>query len=194
MRARMLVVALAVAGCNNQFDPASFVDKLRLLAVKADHPEIGPGAMTMLTATAVHQGGTPPTITWDACLLPPPPASGQAVNQDCAALPEGDPALLPFGQGTRVAVTMPMLSQSMVGLPDQTNGVYLPVRLKLDADGKSLVAFYQLRIYLFPLAANAPNQNPTLTGIFTVPATTRRSTRARRPRFTRAISSRCALC
>jgi len=169
-RVRTLAVALslAAAGCTSSFDPASFVDKLRLLAVKAEPPDVAPGQATMLTATAVNPTGSAPTITWDACLLPPPPATGEAVNQDCIALAEGDPSLLPFGQGDSVAATMPMVSPSNIGLPDQTNGFYLPVRLRLDADGSSLVAFFQLRIF-FGIPSPTPNHNPSLTGIFTVP-------------------------
>jgi len=163
-------LALASAGCGLDFDPASFVDKLRLLAVKAEPPDVAFGQMTTLSATATNPGGSAPTISWDACLLPPPPATGQAVNQDCVTLPEGDPMLVSFGQGESVPATMPMLDVSMIGLPDQTNGFYLPVRVKLDADGKSLVAFYRLRIFLGPLTPNPPNQNPTLSGIFTVPS------------------------
>jgi len=164
------VAGALVAGCGNQFDPASFVDKLRLLAVKAEPPDVAAGQMTMLTATPANPGGSAPVITWDACLLPPPPATGESVNQDCITLPEGDAMLVPFGQGATVPATMPMLDLTMVGLPDQTNGFYLPVRLKLDADGKELVAFYALRIFLGALTPNPPNQNPTLTGIFTVPS------------------------
>lgn len=168
MRALALAILFA-AGCTSEFDPASFVDKLRLLAVKAEPPDVAPGFATMLSATTANPGGSAPTITWDACLLPPPPATGEAVNQDCIALPEGDPSLVPFGQGDSVAATMPMLSPSMIGLPDQTNGFYLPVRVKLDTGGSSLVAFFRLRIFLGALTANPPNHNPSLTGIFTVP-------------------------
>lgn len=168
MRALSLAILFA-AGCTSEFDPASFVDKLRLLAVKAEPPDVAPGQATMLSATTANPGGNAPTITWDACLLLPPPATGEAVNQDCIALPEGDPSLVPFGQGDSVAATMPMLSPSMIGLPDQTNGFYLPVRVKLDTGTSSLVAFVQLRIFLGALAANPPNRNPSLTGIFTVP-------------------------
>src|SRR3954463_7730494 len=169
MRA-LVVLALVAAGCGNDFDPASFVDKLRLLAVEAEPPDVAFGQMTTLTATAVNPVGSAPAITWDACLLPPPPATGQAINPDCVALTEGDPSLVPLGQGATVMATMPSVMPSMIGLPDQTNGFYLPVRLKLDADGHSLVAFYSLRIFLGALTPNAPNQNPTLTGIFTVPS------------------------
>ena len=170
MRALLLVVAIAsCAGCTPDFDPASFVDKLRLLEVKAEPPDIPPGASTTLTAETANPGGSAPTLTWDACLLPPPPATGQSVNQECITLENSD-KLVHLGDGTTVSTTMPMLDPSMVGLPDQTNGVYLPVRIKLDADGKSLVAFYALRIYLGPLLPNPPNQNPTLRGIYSVPS------------------------
>lgn len=164
-----ILAALLLCGCTT-FDPASFVDKLRLVAVVADPPDVAPGQSSTLTATAANPGGALPTITWDACLLAPPPASGQSVNQDCVTLPEGDPALVHFGQGLSATATMPMLSPSMLGLPDQTNGFYLPVRARLDAGGSSLVAFYSLRIFLGSLTPNTPNRNPSLTGIFTVPS------------------------
>lgn len=163
--------ALGGAGCfGNDFDPNSFVDKLRLLAVQAAPPEVPFGASSQLTATAVNPGGAAPTITWDACLLAPPPATGQAINPDCAGLPEGDPSLVPFGSGDSVTATVPMLDPTMVALPDQTNGIYLPVRLKLDdGAGHVLTAFEGLRIFLGPLIPNPPNQNPTLTGVFVTP-------------------------
>jgi hypothetical protein len=169
MRAHIFI-ALLLCGCTSTFDPVSFVDKLRLLDVKAEPTDVAFGQTTTLTATAVNPGGSAPAITWDACLLAPPPATGEAFNPDCASLPEGDPSLVPFGQGVSVTATMPALSTSMLGLPDQTNGFYLPVRARLDADGQALVALYGLRIFLGPLTPNAPNQNPTLTGIFTVPS------------------------
>ena len=167
----------AVAGCNNNFDPASFVDKLRLLAVKAEPPDMPAGMMSTLTATAANPGGAAPTITWDACLLPPPPATGQGVNQDCVGLPEGDPSLVPFGQGDSVTATMPTLSPSMIGLPDQTNGFYLPVRLRARRRRQHAGGLLPLRIFLGALTPNAPNQNPALTGIFIVPVGRRRRRR-----------------
>ena len=170
MRAHIFA-ALLLCGCTNTFDPASLVEKLRVLAVKAEPPEIPFGATSTLTATTTNPGGATPTVTWDACLLPPSPGTGETVNSDCASLPEGDPMLVPFGNGDSVTATMPMLDASQIGLPDQTNGVYLPVRLKVEADGNTLDAFYSLRIYLGFLLPGTPpaNQNPTLTGIFTVP-------------------------
>jgi hypothetical protein len=170
MRALAIAAAiLAGAGCTRSFDPAALVDKLRLLAVKAEPPEVAPGHETTMTATFANAGGSTPTVTWDACLLPPPPASGETVNVDCVGLDSGD-KLLHFGDGPSVTATLPMLTLNDVGPPDQTNGFYLPVRLRLDADGQSLVAFYSLRIYPGPFSPNPPNHNPTLIDIFTVPS------------------------
>jgi hypothetical protein len=161
-----------LCGCIKSFDPASFVDKLRLLAVKAEPPEIAPGQTTTLTATFANPGGTTPSVTWDACLLPPPPATGQGVNQDCVALGAGSDKLVHFGDAASVTATMPSINPTMVGLPDQTNGIYLPVRVRLDADGSSLVSFYSLRIYLGVLLPDMPppNRNPAFTGIYVVPS------------------------
>jgi len=159
--------ALVVAGCGNTFDPASFVNKLRLLGVKAEPPEVAPGQPTTLAATVGHPGLPMPMVQWDACLLPPPPATGQSFNQDCIGL-DGGAALVPFGDGLSVTATMPAIAQSMVGLPDQTNGIYLPVRLRLTAGDQSLVGFYGLRIFV-GVPSPEPNHNPEFTGIFTVP-------------------------
>lgn len=161
--------AVALGGCRNTFDPASFVDKLRLIGVKAEPPDLSPGQMTTLTATWANPGGSTPTIAWAACLEAPPPATGQAVNPDCIA-PDGGAPLEPFGSGESVTATMPMVSPTMLGLPDATNGWYVQTRVQLDADGHELVGFYGLRLYLGALTPNAPNQNPQLTGIFHVPS------------------------
>lgn len=167
----LALAAAACAGCRNAFDPASFVDKLRLLAVKAEPPELAPGATTKLTATWANPGGSPPAIHWSACLEAPPPASGQAVNPDCVFADGGAP-MADFGDGESVTATMPMLAPTMLGLPDQTNGFYLQVRAQLDADGNDLIGFYGLRLYVGALLPDMPppNQNPVLTGIYHVPS------------------------
>ena len=170
MRRLVLLALVALGGgCNNSFDPASFVDKLRLLGVEAEPPDLSPGQMTTLTATWANPGGAAPTITWDACLLPPPPGTGHALNQDCLGL-DGGAALVPFGTGETVTATMPAVTPEMLGLPDASNGWYLQVLLRLDADGRSQLGVYGLRLYLGALTPNAPNQNPVLTGIYHVPS------------------------
>jgi hypothetical protein len=163
------LLALGGGGCLAEFDPAAWVSGLRLLGVKAEPADVASGEMVTLSATTANPGGSAPTVQWDACLLPPPPGTGQSVNQDCIDLEGGD-ALVPFGTGDTVVATMPPVSLSMLGLPDQTNGFYLPVRVRLAADDKRLVGFYSLRIFLGPLSPNPRNQNPALTGIFVVPS------------------------
>ncbi|MCU1283367.1 MAG: hypothetical protein JWM53_6913 [bacterium] len=165
----LVAVIVAVGGCRNSFDPASSVDKLRLLAVKADPPEVAPGAATTLHAIWANPGGSAPAIRWDACLEAPPPATGRSVNPDCFGLDGGSP-LEPLGQGETLATTMPMVTPAMLGLPDATNGFYVWLRVQLDADGNTLLGFYGLRVSLGALSPNPPNQNPALTGIFTVPS------------------------
>lgn len=170
MRPLLLAALAAVAGCNGpSFDPASFVDKLRLLGVEAMPPELAPGEQTTLTAVWANPGGATPTITWDACLLPPPPGSGHPLNEDCIGL-DGGAALVPFGTGETVTATMPAVTPEMLGLPDASNGFYVRVRLRLEADGRAQLGFFGLRLYLGPLAPNPPNQNPALTGVFHVPS------------------------
>ncbi|MGZ3442787.1 MAG: hypothetical protein ACXVDD_24870 [Polyangia bacterium] len=171
MKRLALLVALAAgaAGCRNSFDPASFVDKLRLLAVQATPPEVAPGAATKLQAFWANPGGSAPAIRWDACLVAPPPATGRAVNPDCFGLDGGSP-LEPLGEGETLATTMPMVTPEMLGLPDASNGFYVQLRVQLDADGNTLLGFYGLRVSLGALSPNPANKNPELTGIFTVPS------------------------
>lgn len=161
----LLLVALLLSGCSNKFDPTSWVNGLRLLGVKAEPPEVAAGQQSHLTALVAHPSGSAPSITWDACLLPPPPRSSGAVNEDCIDLEQG-PALLPFGSGPETTATMPMVQPLDLGLPDESNGFYLPVRLRLTADGQTLTAFYRLRLYLGPQSPNPPNQNPVLMGVY----------------------------
>lgn len=75
----ILVAAAALCGaCSNDLPAASFIDKLRLLAVRAEPPEVAPGQSTTLDALAVEplvtqlDGGMPQPLTyvWLACPLP----------------------------------------------------------------------------------------------------------------------------
>jgi hypothetical protein len=52
-----------------------------------------------------------------------------------------------------------------LGLPDQTLGLYLPVRVRLGAGGTQVTGFYRLRLAVIP----PPNQNPTIAAIELVP-------------------------
>jgi hypothetical protein len=76
MRLVLMVVLGLIAGCDNDLPVASFVDKLRVLAVQADPPEVAPGARSKLQVLAVEparpQGPTAPlSAVWLACRLSP---------------------------------------------------------------------------------------------------------------------------
>src|SRR5262249_56270606 len=76
MRALGLVAAVAaLAGCKPDFGtPASLVTEKRILAVRAEPPEVRPMEKTMLTAVVVSPDGTEaqPALDWALCLTPKP--------------------------------------------------------------------------------------------------------------------------
>jgi hypothetical protein len=164
------LLALPLSGCTPTFDPITLVDKLRLLAVIADTPALGGGESTTLTAVTWTPDGSAPHISWAACLTPPPPATGSGINQDCYYDDRGA-VLQPLGEGAAVTVTMPAISDPLAfGLPDETNGIYLPVRLVLTAGDERLVAFRRIRYFAGPpLDPNARNNNPRVTEVTAVP-------------------------
>ena len=48
------LAALALAACSPDFDPASKVDKLRVLAIKAEPPEVEPGSVATLESLVLR--------------------------------------------------------------------------------------------------------------------------------------------
>jgi hypothetical protein len=64
-----LVVSLA-QGCGGDFDPASRVTDLRVLAVRADAPYASPGQIVHLEALAVDPGARAITWGWGLCVNP----------------------------------------------------------------------------------------------------------------------------
>jgi hypothetical protein len=120
MRRFLIALSLAVAGCNSDLPPEWQIEKLRVLAVQAEPPEIAPGASTVLQALAVEPpvpppGSPPPSplsYVWLACTIPPGvteqvpcglsttrPLTGADLGQatpppDCQAEPGADLCLL----------------------------------------------------------------------------------------------------
>ncbi len=74
----VISLLLVLGGCSNDLPAASFVDKLRVLAVRAEPPEVAPGATTQLDFLAVEplvqqlDGAAPSPLSavWLACALP----------------------------------------------------------------------------------------------------------------------------
>lgn len=110
-RALVMAAALFVGGCSSDLPAASFIDKLRVLAVRAEPPEIAPGETTALDLLAVepviHQldgGGAPAPLTavWLACPLP----SGTLTVAPCG-VGEGAPAPTILGGDLTASYTAP---------------------------------------------------------------------------------------
>ncbi|MBI5070106.1 MAG: hypothetical protein HZB56_17865 [Deltaproteobacteria bacterium] len=98
-RIPLALAVLALAACSPDFDPASRVEKLRLLAVRADPPEIEPPSATAaapdraaLTALVLRGdlSARPATVLYVACLpgpdSSPTPCTTLATLRDPAAL------------------------------------------------------------------------------------------------------------
>ena len=166
MRALVAVLAIAalLGGCAKSFDPATWVTGLRVLAVKAEPPELAGGEGGTLTALVIDTDGRPVTVDWDTCLLPPP-LSGGALNSECLTSDAGS-AFLPLGTGLSVPFTMPTHDVTELGLPDSTAGFYQPVRLMATAGDAVVPAAYRVR---YSLGLTPPNQNPAVEGVFVVP-------------------------
>jgi len=156
---RLRLVLILVAACrSSDFDPASFVSGLRVLAVKAEPPELAPGETTTLTALQVDTEGRPVALAWYRCLvkpLPDRPIADECVTGDSPSV------LTAVGNGSPLEYTMPAVGPSDLGLPDSTGGVYLPLIARATAGDGGLSFGYRLR-----LATGGPrNQNPALASV-----------------------------
>ena len=92
-RKLLLFAALALAACTPDFDPASKVDRLRVLAIRADPPEIEPAAATaaapdraaltsfVLRPDFASDPGRQTTVVYLACT----PTPGDPTPTPCAA-------------------------------------------------------------------------------------------------------------
>ncbi len=161
----LILGAAFLCACGTSFDPASFVDGMRVLAVKAEPPEVAPGQATTLTALAVDTSGAPIQLSWDACTEPPLPGKGP-VNPDCFVL-DPAPYLLPLGAGPTITADVPQVAPAIFGPPDASGGLYLPIRARARFASGLVDTAYLLRL----ANGTAPNHNPRLTGVFVVPAT-----------------------
>jgi hypothetical protein len=149
---------LLLAGCFPSFDPASHVEGLRVLAIKAEPPTLAPGETATLTPLVF---GAPVSYRWSLCLRPPLP--GLSVSNDCFNSDLGD-ATIPLGEGETIQVTMPELRADQLGIPDYTGGVYLPVILEVDDGTETVTSVYRLR-YSIPQLDLFRNQNPHIQDV-----------------------------
>jgi len=172
MRAAVVAVTLmggaaCVLGCQQSSDPPpSYVAGLRVLAIKAEPPDVAPGGTSTVTALAIDGDGTTPSASWSRCTRPP--LAGQAVNPDCISITGAVNAnLVPVGQGLAVTATMPAdATPAALGAPDATGGVYLPLIADVSVPTDHITASYRLRLTSGDPAGSPPNANPKIAGVF----------------------------
>lgn len=152
-----LLAGLLVGGCGN-FDPSSYVNGLRVLALKGDPPDVPAGGAS--TVRALIAGSTD-ELEWALCTRAGVASQGETLSPDCVKQ-DTAPYLIPLGSGPSVNVSMPNVGPLDLGLPDSSGGLYVPIRLKARAGGETLTAIYPLRLTLPGLPAN---HNPTLDAI-----------------------------
>lgn len=159
----VVAASLAVGCTDNPDPPVSFVEGLRVLAVRAEPPEVAVGGMTQVTVLAVDTTGAAVDTTWTRCRLAP--RSGEAVNPLCATA-ETAAFIEPLGAGLTIMTDMPAVTPKELGQPDSTNGVYLPIVARTTNGTDSVTAIYRLRLN----QGSPPNANPVLATVEVVDA------------------------
>ena len=181
------LVAVGAGGCKPDFGtPASLVTERRILAIKAEPPEVRPTHAATFTALVGSPDGTEasPAIDWALCTTPKPLDENNIVASAC--LGDGD-GLTAVGSAAPTAMaTVPANGCALFGPdpppampgqpplrprdPDVTGGYYQPLR----ARAGDVTAFALERITCDLAQAGADlavqyamtyqaNQNPTLT-------------------------------
>ncbi len=159
----ILLAALFIAGGCQRINPgdASFVSGLRVLGIKGQPPDVAPGSTTTLSALAVDGQNRQVSVSWSYCTEAM--QMGQDIPDDCV-LADGGSFITPIGNGPSAMMTMPTVDQSVLGDPDRSGGVYLPVRVTATAGSDTAIGIYQLRYN----TGATPNQNPTIAGVYSV--------------------------
>lgn len=174
MRVWMIAALVAFAcGCTQSEDLSdeAFVSGLRVLGVQAEPPEAAAGDAVKLTAWVVDTLGRTVDVEWSACMLP----SNGIANPGCT---DGTGnGLVALGSGDTITTTMPAVDLTLLGPPDATLGVYLPIVVHAVAGGDSVDAVYRLRARVPQFLAVgctvgppyspkcAPNSNPIIDRI-----------------------------
>jgi len=70
VNARLLIAALALTACDDGLPSPAEIVGFRVLAIRADTPEVAPGATVTLDALMVDPQGRTPTMAWYACIIP----------------------------------------------------------------------------------------------------------------------------
>ncbi len=187
---KRIVMFLLTAGCvigsgkyprPRDLPTSTLVDRLRVLAVRSDPPEIRPGDTATFSALVVDPTGTIPTVVWAAC--PPDQSSGfgcavdlggfDPATADLATLQEA--GIIGIQPGFEPAYTAPQGLLDTLAEDERAEGVNVTVQVAAfppeafqDADAE--LDFNAVEVAYKRLVvseAETPNQNPDVGG-FTV--------------------------
>ena len=100
--ATTLAAALALAACSPKFDPASRIEKLRVLAIQAEPPEIDPdGAATLASLVLREDFATAPSRVTTVVHLACVPVPGDPNPTPCVMLANLQDPTAAIGKGAR---------------------------------------------------------------------------------------------
>jgi len=122
-----------LSACGEEWRPGTYVGGMRVLAIRADPPELAPGAVARLSSVVVAPSAAQKTLIWLAC----DPDPSQLDQSECAkyatleeaadlgdvsSLPEG---VKPLGFGTEAVYQAPanLFAQVASDDPRRTRGV-----------------------------------------------------------------------
>ena len=143
--AALALVALGAVGCKPDFGtPASLVTERRILAVKAEPPEVRPGMTASFTGLVVSPDGTEasPAIDWALCTTPKPLDENNVVAAAClddglTAVASATPTTMATVPADVCALFGPNPPPQLPGQPplrprdpDVTGGYYQPLRAR----------------------------------------------------------------
>ncbi len=166
MKVRNLsLLLLLTVGCSTNLPNPQLLDRLRVLAIVTDTPEVLPGAAVslQLLVSDVRGGGRALSYTAEACT---DPGLAYGVEPSC----DHDAAKQTLAS-TAIALTPPQYTDLIPAfsvavpsdLPDPFNGAnYLVLVTVTSSDGEDTSAYRRIRV---SGATKTPkNQNPSLTG------------------------------
>jgi len=165
-----LILAVAAAGCQPSFGPQTLVERLRILAIRAQPPEIGPAdEQVQLDALVADAGGRARDLacTWAVCLVE---LGWAATAIDC---PGGDSWIFSRdcdGASLEVAALREWLAargfdeQALGQLPPGVGEDMVPLYVGLEVVQGQAVERGIKRLRL-NLEGDEPNGNPRLLGV-----------------------------
>ncbi len=178
----VMVVAGLGAACGAEFDPYFQVKALRVMAIGADKPSVGPGEQTTLEPFVFEPGGAPLTYKWSWC----PFSTGSTTGYACAVEEEDLAGLgLPsFDLGTGPTAVfaypdppqiVPLVCEQLTqgelpdffSAPDCERGIPILIRVEITGAGQTLTAVRELELLVGPEVV--PNLNPSVGPMRAIP-------------------------